>query len=171
MYFCALVPNNMKTTQNIYFHSCCFVSPYRVLLRCLCVWYLKSSKALIIHVSRNVFISRQRELCIHFGVILLTYLKNTENIVFFFCIVILFFHKACFASVQAFWYKSSSKTLKKYYFFDNFVFYSHIECFPFLFFRVLVPNTLINTQNLRFWKFLFLSPIDCTLHEFRRFGT
>ncbi len=135
MYFCALVPNNMKTTQNIYFHSCCFVSPYRVLLRCLCVWYLKSSKALIIHVSRNVFVSRHRELCIHFGVILLTYLKNTENIVFFlYCYFV--FHKACFASVQAFWYRSSSKTQKKILFFFKFcfVFSYRMDAFHFFIF-------------------------------------
>ncbi len=82
----------------------------------------------------------------YFCVFLRNNLKNTQNTCFF---VRLF----CF-SIKYVWYVSKWKTLKRHI-------SSNVDLFPYIriFFCVcvLALNTLINTQEIRFWKCRFFS--------------
>ncbi len=81
MDFGVLLPNNVKTLildkvldkvvlfLHIYCYSCI-----------LAFWYIRNSKTLIIHVSRNaLFISPYEVTFIHFGVLVGKNVKNTKN--------------------------------------------------------------------------------------------
>ncbi len=76
--FQRLVPSNAKTLKIhvfvvLFLHTYCYSC-------ILAFWYIRSSKTLIIHVSRNaLFISPYEVTSIHFGVLVGKNVKNTQN--------------------------------------------------------------------------------------------
>ncbi len=115
----------------------------------------KKLRNLIIHMSDDILSFPNIEyFCIHFGVFVRKKLKNNQNPRFG---NILFVCKGSFVCVSSFLYGRGLKALKINFSFFLCCFVFPHRVLPILFFYILIPNTLKNTQKTLFWwrHFLF----------------
>ncbi len=129
----------LKTLKNVFLMMFC--SPWRVLFTSISVLVRNKKKKNSMHVSQNIL----SFLHIWFFAIILTFfLDNKLKTLKIHVNVFLY---KCFVCVLTFWYVRSSKTLKRHFLGDVFLFPYRV--IPLLS-GGLVPITLKNTRNTRF---------------------